>query len=587
MSDPQDELLEYYRRELGYLRSQGAEFALRYPKVARHLALSPQESRDPHVERLIEAVAFLGARVHRDLDREFPIVAQHLLDSLCPNLSQSVPSMTVVQMALNPSQGKVTSGLQVTRGTMLQTVSPSGVTVRFQVAWDTTLWPLRIDDARLLDSRTVGLRIGGLPGTDLSELEIDELRIHLSGELLSTMPIHDLLLASLQDVQIESSDGLVSLGPSALRECGFEPEHAVVPQPEHAHPSYSLLQEYFSFPRKFQFFDLCGLKGRLGQGEYFTIRLVFDRNSAKLGAVNLATFQVGCVPAINLFSLTSEPIELDRRQSEYKLVGDRQREDHIEIHAVESVTLSDPDSDRPERVPPAFGAIDSGELDDEPPLRWVIRQELTLRPELSGTDTWLSFVDRAQVRQVPTQPVVYADLLCTNRQLAQQVPPGARLVGAGLSESLMIKVLYEPSAPRLPALGAKRLTSLLAILRLNHRSLVDADTSAQRLHEVLSLFAGETTLEQAQIRGLRNLQARPALARTGQDTWRGFCRGTELRIEFDEAAYAGSSPLLLAAVLARFFAMYTTVNSFVQIRVDRGGQAWKVWPAMTGYQCLT
>ena len=28
--------------------------------------------------------------------------------------------------------------------------------------------------------------------------------------------------------------------------------------PCHAHPAYGLLQEYFAFPRKFQFFDLGG-----------------------------------------------------------------------------------------------------------------------------------------------------------------------------------------------------------------------------------------------------------------------------------------------------------------------------------------
>ena len=67
-----DELLEYYERELTYLRQMGADFAERYPKVASRLLLEPTRCEDPHVERLIEAAAFLAARVHLKIDDEFP-----------------------------------------------------------------------------------------------------------------------------------------------------------------------------------------------------------------------------------------------------------------------------------------------------------------------------------------------------------------------------------------------------------------------------------------------------------------------------------------------------------------------------------
>ena len=54
----QDELLEYYRRELAYLRTQSADFAARYPKVAQRLVLTGAETADPHTEHLIQSVAF-------------------------------------------------------------------------------------------------------------------------------------------------------------------------------------------------------------------------------------------------------------------------------------------------------------------------------------------------------------------------------------------------------------------------------------------------------------------------------------------------------------------------------------------------
>ena len=118
--DRSDDILEYYRREIGYLRAQGQDFADRYPKVAQRLAFGGEESTDPHTERLIESVAFLAARVHRELDREFPQIAAAILDNVCPTLTQPVPSITVVQMLLDDTQGKVTAGLPVAKGAMLQ-----------------------------------------------------------------------------------------------------------------------------------------------------------------------------------------------------------------------------------------------------------------------------------------------------------------------------------------------------------------------------------------------------------------------------------------------------------------------------------
>ena len=578
-----NDLLQYYKRELSFLRGQGADFARRYPKVASRLALHGSESIDPHTERLVESVAFLAARVHRDLDREFPQIAAALLDNLCPSLIQPVPSMTVAQFALDPSQGKVTAGYRVPRHTILYASTSGGDQCRFRTAWETTLWPVSVVAANLPGDSTLRLTLECEPGADFSELEIDSLRLHVHGDWMAAMPLYDLLVSGVANVTTQGGDGVRhTLGASAWREVGYGDNEEVLPLPGHAQPAYGMMQEYFAFPRKFHFFELNKLRGRLGSGTRCDITLTLDRPQRGLRTVTADNFRVGCVPAANLFPRTSEPIVIDHRHYEYLLSADRQRGATTEVHSIISVTASDPNADRPVIVP-SFAAMgpnrDGGET-----TFWASRREQSLRENISGTDVFLTFVDQANALKAPGELVVYANLLCTNRRLAEQVPAGARMVVEGVSQSLQVGCLYEPTSQRDPPLGSETLWRLVSLLTLNHQSLVSGTTGTDQLREMLMLFASDSMRDHEQIRGIRALEARSITARIGQDAWRGYCRGTEVVVEYDEEAFVGGSPLLMSAVLARFFAMYTSVNSFVRLAVRRGDEVWKQWEPMSGRQ---
>jgi type VI secretion system protein ImpG len=114
-----DDLLLYYERELSFLRRMGAQFAEQYPKIASRLNLEPDKCEDPHVERILEAFAFLAARVHLKIDDEFPEITEALLSIIYPHFIRPVPSMTIVDFRLNPAQAQIGSGLKVDRGSIL------------------------------------------------------------------------------------------------------------------------------------------------------------------------------------------------------------------------------------------------------------------------------------------------------------------------------------------------------------------------------------------------------------------------------------------------------------------------------------
>ena len=79
-------LLSLYEQELRYFRESASEFARAFPKIAHRLGIEGQEVADPYVERLIEATAFLSARVRPEARRRIPALhrppARHRLPAL-------------------------------------------------------------------------------------------------------------------------------------------------------------------------------------------------------------------------------------------------------------------------------------------------------------------------------------------------------------------------------------------------------------------------------------------------------------------------------------------------------------------------
>src|SRR3954447_24119183 len=100
----------------------GAEFARDFPKVAARLAMKGTEVDDPYVERLLEGVGFLAARVHLKLDAEFPRFTQALLESVYPHYLAPTPSMVIAQCTPDPGDPNLAAGFTIPRGSSMQGV---------------------------------------------------------------------------------------------------------------------------------------------------------------------------------------------------------------------------------------------------------------------------------------------------------------------------------------------------------------------------------------------------------------------------------------------------------------------------------
>ena len=589
--------LRYYLEELLYLRQMGESFARTYPKIARRLELEADICPDPHVERLIESFAFLTGRIQYSLDQDFPEIAAELLNVLYPHYLNPVPSMTVARFEVDPDRGKITEGHLVAKGTRLFAHSEEGAICRLRTCYPLTLWPVEVIEAAFeppdrwdfLDHDTevatvLRLRIATL-AEPLGELSLDRLRFYVHGEqVLSGRLYEGLFNQVLRVATLADGDRPRPryLPPDSILPVGFEIGEEVLPYPPHAVPAYRLIQEYFCFPEKFRFFDVAHLQGHGGE-RWFDLLIFFDRLPAKRVAVGPETFVLGATPVINLFPKTTEPIRVDHRRLEYRLVADNRRHATTEIHSIETVIGSSEGGQLREYEP--FYAF-SHELDRRRQRAfWNARRVPSLLEGMAGTDTMLSFLDLDFRPGAPPSETVFARTLCTNRTLAEQLPAGGLLQTDEAIPVGRIVCLKKPTRQISPPLGGQTLWRLVSHLSLNYLSVSEHEDSLKALKEILNLYCfSDAPAVRKQIEGIREMSRSKVVRRIGNEAWRGFVRGTEVTLLFDEDLYVGSSAFLLASVLNRFLALYATTNSFTQLRIksrQRDG-VWKLWPPMAG-----
>src|ERR1700761_779804 len=141
-------LLRAYNEELAYLRESGREFGLENEVVAGYLGLKTPNNPDPYVERLMEGVAFLAARVNLKITDQFPEFTQHLLQAIQPNYLSPTPSMCVVEMKPIEEDDAMARGVPVSRHSKLTAAVPGHDTpVTFRTGHDVELFPLKVSEA--------------------------------------------------------------------------------------------------------------------------------------------------------------------------------------------------------------------------------------------------------------------------------------------------------------------------------------------------------------------------------------------------------------------------------------------------------
>lgn len=608
-----ERLLRLYENELRFLRELGDEFASEYPQMAAHLGMRPHQTGDPSVERLLEGVSFLTARVQLQLQSEFPHFTENLLGLMHPDSVAPVPSMAIVQFSPDLAEKRLAQGFTVPPGTVLHTVAPQSQPCRFSTHDAVTLWPIGIEHVELTSdvllpvgqaaeaAGVLSVRLRATAGLRFSQIQLDELPLHVLGNDHTASAVYEALTCHAMGVWVGSGD---TAAPSV-----FLPRDHVVPSgfaaapmahchnaPPDASP-HGLLKRFLAFPAGCRFVTIKGLKDALASchGSVIALRIplreVAFPSSASLDQRSLALF---CTTATNRFQRRSDRVWIDHWTQEYPIVVDRLRPADHEVLEVLSVAGHMAGFDAPLHGYPIYAPTPDSERREGSGFGYHTRRTPGHVQHAGGvsyvkSELSIALAPSALLTRTDRRMQLSLEVLCSNGAWPLTLPWGQGDTDFALDIAGPVKAvrcLVGPSAPIAgPAVGKE---AWQCIRRIAHDYLPlahdDGEQGACALRDLLQALVPQPTVAtQRLINGITSVQAVPITKRWGVGGNVTSIRGYRVSLVLNEAACEGVGLALCGAVLHRFFERYATINACleVELRGDRRGRI-VTWAAREG-----
>jgi type VI secretion system protein ImpG len=591
-----DELFAKYERELVILRSLCREYAQRYPKIAAKLQMGGEACDDPHVERLIQSVALLSARVTKRLDDSYPQFTEALLNLLFPHYLRPFPSCAIIQFAAKTdTSGTHATSAEVPRGTRLETAPVNGVPCTFKTVYNVSPPAVVLADASfnamIRAPAAAGLPAGATssltlvlesatPGAALSANPAAPMRLYIDGDPSLCATLRDLLFMRVTSayLQVEDDGPWQRMPTIPIRPVGFADDEALIPFGARSRVAHRILAEYFAFPDKFNFFDidLPALLERVPADlSRLTLHLAISEiqpgsdQARMLASLSTENLRQGCTPVVNLFSRPGVPITYDQRSADYTLLADGSFPQAFDVYSVDKVHMVSQGGKagvinefRP------FFSLRHGEEDGLHKGRyWLMRHDETLAICSPGHEKSISLVNADWDPLEVGRNTLSVELTCTNRDLPCSLRiggPDGDLFFPGAARGDVIRFLRRPTRPTQLVNGPDTHWRLISHLALNHHSLVQE--GADGLREMLTLYdLVQSPVTRRQISGIVAVEPVETTAWIRHKRGTSLVYGIEVRLTLDEEAFTGAGLHLFAQVLDHFLGLYVHMNSFVEL----------------------
>jgi type VI secretion system protein ImpG len=436
----------------------------------------------------------------------------------------------------------------------------------------------------------------------LGQLTLDRLRLHFAGERYISQTLYLNMLRNLGSIEVVLLDadhkplkpdggGVVSfkLGVTDVQPVGFAEDQALIPYPLNTFRGYRYLQEYFALQDKFLFVDVNGLEkigavpeDILKQAAGFELRFTIQKNAIQRARPTKDNIRLYCTPVVNLFNEDALPIRLDGKQDEYLLLPSKLEQKHCGVYSIESV-IGREQTGGGERHYVPFESFKHDPSFDV--LQAAPYYSVRHRPSLShsGLDTYLGF----DIRHCDRQEALSIDLVCTNQNLPLRLKDGdIRLSGEGAPKTAGFRNITACTPHYAPPLTQDFLWKLISNMSLNYLSLENVDA----LKVILETYdfaqhydRNAASVTRKMLGGLKSIR-HVATDRLFEGLPLRGVR-TELLIDSEQFICEGDV-FVFASVLNEFFALYTSLNSFHELRVKTiKGEVYS-WTPRMGQQPL-
>ncbi|AUH51022.1 type VI secretion system baseplate subunit TssF [Chromobacterium sp. ATCC 53434] len=601
--------LDHYNSELRHLREAGARFAREHPQIASSLGLQPNSTADPFVERLLEGVAFLSARVQTRLDMECAEFARQALCQVCPLYLSATPAMS--SFAFHPDFGSPGAfrGRHLPRGTLIRAALPGRArSVTFSTARDVTLLPLRLERAecrrslgdvsaelaRYLTPAQAALRLsfrleGNTTLKELAEMTGGGKPLHLSlaGDLPRAYALHRTMLVDTSAwyaiAADEQGEALLNLPLDRLRLSATDEGESLLPADPGGLPGLRLLREYFAQPARLLSVEmdaLTPLAKKAPLARSFELILALRHPPADLiGEVDAGQFRLFATPAINLYPKRLDPVPYDPNQTEQWIPVDRMRPAEHHLWRLLEVAVCDSNG-RSHAARPALDA--GGYQSEEAAARYSLRREPALqsesprqsRPDALGSHDLITISACSSELGLDDIATLTGKALVADRGWRPEDLPAAELSVEGGGAAERVECLWPASAPRaIPDL--ERCWQAVSHIGLNSLSLRGAERQdiCTRLMEMLRLAAKSgAALDRQRIDSLKSASLQACFIAAGRGSPQGLVRGVRAEIDISSVMHADRGAWLFGRLLAQTLAQSLTLNDGIEVRVLLDGE---------------
>lgn len=550
---------QYFDAQMRLLTQAGKQFAQFYPEHAGMLNIDALKDRDPHIERLLEGVAYLTAHTQKRLDESVPEVSEQVLRQLCPILLSYYPSSTVVQFKPKLAMQKTHS---ISKG--LQLNPPKAKADNKKIIFSTThgldVVPLDVEHVRYQESHLgAELRIGlkFICQGERSNFDLSKLNFYLRGDTPLCSALFQLLKTPNKQAELdfganhfEFNKKLKAKGCSATY---LDIDGALLPSAAKSHPGYALLLDYFNAKDRFYFLTFDGLKDEEFPEHIDRFEIVF-RGDNKLPPghqLSKENILINCVPAVNLFSQAAEPIKIEPNRTDYMISADQARFDHVFSYTVDAVAGRNSITGQSYDYTPRYQSV----FEDEKKLFTVLTKDVGAAAPTHYLQLPFNLEDEKETLSV--------DLTSFNagwpRQLLQEgdLNEGGKDMPSIVEVKNVIRPTNYLACPSQP-----KHWQLISLLNVKFSQI----TQVTELKRLLVLFDWSNKAEnRLRIESILKITATPI-----SQIKRGiFIKGVDVLIDIDESKFVGDADLYhFCNVLHEFFLMYAPINESVQTRVN-------------------